>query len=141
MLTNITDFFSKPINKINFKDVQTAIHGSEFIIINTLSSTEQDCLIKNTLPYESEEKTINDLLNNYDLGSKCFIVYGKNCSDHGAEKKYKQLQTLGFSRVYLYSGGLFEWMLLQDIYGPDEFPTTKKVLDILRFSGAPSLKN
>jgi hypothetical protein len=139
MLTNITDFFTKSINKINFKDVQTAIRGPEFIIINTLSSTEQDCLIKKTLPYDSEEKTINDLLNNYDLGSKKFIVYGKNGCDQGAEKKYKQLQTLGFSHVYLYSGGLFEWMLLQDIYGHDEFPTTKKVLDILRFSGAPSL--
>jgi hypothetical protein len=139
MFTNITDFFSKSINKINFKDVQTAIRGFEFIIINTLAQNEQECLIKNTLPYDSEEKTINDLLNNYDLGSKKFIVYGKNGCDHGAEKKYKQLQTLGFSHVYLYSGGLFEWMLLQDIYGHDEFPTTKKVLDILRFSGAPSL--
>lgn len=135
MLTNITDFFSKPINKINFKDVQTAIRRSEFVIINTLATNEQDCLIKNTIPYESEEKTINDLLNNYDLGSKKFIIYGKNASDPSAEKKYKQLQTLGFSHVYLYSGGLFEWMLLQDIYGHDEFPTTKKVLDILRFSG------
>jgi len=115
--------------------VQTAIRSPEFVIINTLTLSEQDCLIKNTLALDSEEKTINNLLNNYDLGSKKFIVYGKNSCDDTAENKYKQLLTLGFSHVYLYSGGLFEWMLLQDIYGSDEFPTTKIVLDILRFSG------
>jgi hypothetical protein len=136
MLTNITEFFSKSINKINFKDVQIAIRGPEFIIINTLALNEQDCLIKNTLRHDLEEKTINDLLNNYDFSGKKFIVYGKNSLDNSAEKKYKQLLTLGFVHVYLYSGGLFEWMLLQDIYGSDEFPTTKKVLDILRFSGS-----
>jgi len=88
---------------------------------------------------EKEEKTINDLLINYELGEKKFVVYGKNASDDAAEKKYRQLLQLGFSYVYLYSGGMFEWMLLQDIYGEDEFPTTRKVLDILRFSGSPVL--
>jgi hypothetical protein len=28
---------------------------------------------------------------------------------------------------------MFEWMILQDVYGMDEFPTTSKVLDILKF--------
>jgi len=135
--SNISEFFNKPIRKINFKDVQAALRQPEYIIINTLLASEQDCLIKNTIPCEQEEKTINDLLNNYDLGAKKFVIYGKNACDESAEKKYRQLVTLGFAQVYLYSGGLFEWMLLQDIYGPDEFPTTKKVLDILRFSGAP----
>jgi hypothetical protein len=45
----------------------------------------------------------------------------------------------GFPEVYVYSGGLFEWMLLQDIYGQDEFPTTKKVLDILKWKPASQL--
>jgi hypothetical protein len=138
MLTNITEFFSKSICKINFKDLQLAICSPDYIIINTLLATEQDCLIKNTLRHDLEEKTINDLLNNYDLGSKKFIIYGKNTSDESSEKKYKQLVALGFPHVYLYNGGLFEWMLLQDIYGSDEFPTTKKVLDILKYSGAPT---
>jgi hypothetical protein len=138
MLSNLTDFFSKPISKINFKDVQRALRLSEYIIINTLSFSEQDCLIQNTIPFEQEEKIINDLLNAYDLTSKKFIIYGKNGCDDSAEKKHRQLLNLGFIHVYLYSGGMFEWMLLQDIYGIDEFPTTKKVLDILRFSGAPT---
>jgi len=135
----INDFFSKPTQKIGFKDLQSILRSPEYILINTLSNSEQDCLIKNTLPMEKEEKTINDLLINYELGEKKFVVYGKNASDDAAEKKYRQLLQLGFSYVYLYSGGMFEWMLLQDIYGEDEFPTTRKVLDILRFSGSPVL--
>jgi hypothetical protein len=35
--------------------------------------------------------------------------------------------------VFVYTGGLFEWLMLQDIYGETDFPTTKKELDILRF--------
>ena len=35
--------------------------------------------------------------------------------------------------MYIYTGGLFEWLMLQDIYGDKEFLTTKKELDILKF--------
>jgi hypothetical protein len=80
-----------------------------------------------------EEKTINDLLASYDLSSKNIIIYGKNTNDETLETKYKQLNSLGFSNVYMYMGGIFEWLLLQDIYGVEEFPTTTKVLDILKF--------
>lgn len=126
--------FQTSYKKINFEDIQYAIQKSnEYIIINTLPISEQDCLIKNTLPYEQEEKTINELLNNYDLNNKKIIIYGKNANDESSEKKYSQLRTLGFSEIYLYSGGLFEWLLLQDIYGSVEFPTSKKILDILKY--------
>jgi hypothetical protein len=68
-----------------------------------------------------------------ETSRKKIIVYGKNTNDDSAEKKYKQLIRLGFADLYLYSGGMFEWMLLQDIYGKEEFPTTAKVLDILKY--------
>jgi len=129
--------FQTSYKKINFEDVQYAIKNiNQYIIINTLPNNEQDCLIKHTLSYEQEESTINELLGNYDFNNKKIIVYGKNSSDETAEKKYSQLRTLGFSEIYLYTGGLFEWMLLQDIYGNTEFPTTKKVLDLLKYKGA-----
>jgi hypothetical protein len=128
--------FQTSYKKINFEDIQYAIKNiNQYILINTLPNTEQDCLIKNTLSYEQEESTINELLGNYDFNKKKIIVYGKNSSDETAEKKYSQLRTLGFSEIYLYTGGLFEWMLLQDIYGNAEFPTTKKVLDLLKYKG------
>ena len=126
--------FQTSYKKNNFEDIQYAIKKTnEYIIINTLPINEQDCLIKNTLPYEEEEKTINELLNNYDFNNKKIIIYGRNTNDETAEKKYNQLRTLGFSEIYLYSGGLFEWLLLQDIYGATEFPTNKKILDILKY--------
>ena len=132
--------FQTSYKKINFEDIQYAIQKpNEYIIINTLPISEQDCLIKNTLAYEQEEKTINDLLNNYDLNNKKIIIYGKNANDETAEKKYSQLRTLGFSEIYLYSGGLFEWLLLQDIYGNAEFPTSKKILDILKYKAVRHL--
>ena len=52
------------------------------------------------------------------------IIYGKNCNDEKIYIKYQQLISLGFYNVFIYVGGLFEWLLLQDIYGSDEFPTT-----------------
>jgi len=132
--------FQTSYKKINFEDIQYAIQKSnDYIIINTLPISEQDCLIKNTLPYEQEEKTINDLLNNYDLNNKKIIIYGKNANDESADKKYSQLRTLGFSEIYLYTGGLFEWLLLQDIYGSVEFPTSKKILDILKYKAVRQL--
>ena len=133
--------FQKTINKINFEDVQNAIKNpNQYIIINTLPINEQNCLIKNTLQYDLEEKTMNDILNNYDFTSKKIIIYGKNSNDETCEKKYKQMFGLGFTEVYLYLGGLFEWLLLQDIYGYDEFPTTIKVLDILKYKPSKIIK-
>jgi len=33
----------------------------------------------------------------------------------------------------MYTGGLFEWLLLQDIYGKTEFPTTTNIIDLLKY--------
>jgi len=67
------------------------------------------------------------------MKDKNIIIYGKNANDNKSLEKYKQLISLGFVNVYIYCGGLFEWLLLQDIYGEDEFPTTKKELDIIKY--------
>ena len=63
------------------------------------------------------------------------IIYGKNSNDETIYTKYNQLKKLGFTNAKLYIGGLFEWLLLQDIYGDNEFPTTTYNLDILKYSG------
>lgn len=125
---------STPNFKIGFQDVGYAIqHLNSFIIINTLPANNQDCLIKHTLHLENEEKTINQIIEQYAHKDKILIIYGKNATDQTVDRKFQQLQSLGFSKVYIYSGGLFEWIMLQDIYGTEEFPTTKKVLDILQY--------
>jgi hypothetical protein len=124
---------SQSIQKINYEDIQYVIKNSEnHILINTLNDGEQDCLIQNTINVDKEVELINKLIK---IGNKQLkiIIYGRNCNDEKLYAKYNQLCSLGFYNVYIYMGGLFEWLMLQDIYGVSEFPTTKKELDILKY--------
>lgn len=122
--------------KVNFENIQEMLKipsPSEYVLINTLPSNQQDCLINTTIIASNEESVINKHLNNKNKNIK-IIIYGKNCNDSKLHQKYTQLQTLGFSNIYIYIGGLFEWLLLQDIYGASEFPTTSRQLDILKYN-------
>jgi len=123
------------INKVNFEYVQNYCNfrNDKILLINTLDYSKQDCLIKNTIHASKEE----DVLNAYLKKNKAIIIliYGENCSDNKVIEKYNQLYKLGFTNLYVYIGGLFEWLLLQDIYGEDEFPTTSKIYDILNYKG------
>ena len=121
-------------NKLNFQDVQHVLNHSEFfVLINTLKLDEQACILPNTIRPEVETDFINELIK---TGKKeiNIVVYGKNSNDASVFKKYHQLKSLGFINVYIYVGGMFEWLLLQDIYSNTEFPTTKKELDLLKFN-------
>ncbi len=123
---------SQTIQKINYEDIQFVLKNQGHILINTLSEKEQDCLLPNTVNINQEEEFINTLIKNGNKQIK-IIVYGKNSNDEKIYAKHSQLIGLGFYNVFLYTGGLFEWLLLQDIYGVKDFPTTKKELDLLRF--------
>ena len=129
----LKEWFSSSSNKlIGFEDVKTAITSRQYTIINTLSIGEQDCLIKGTLAFDKEETVINQWIENNEM-NVTIILYGKNSADESVQKKRKQLVSLGFTKVYIYGGGLFEWLLLQDIYGKDEFPTTRTCSDLLKY--------
>lgn len=122
------------VNKVNFEDIQYAIKQSNScLLINTLNPNEQSCLIKKTIPINIEEKIINKYMK--EKININIIVYDKNANAPNLMKKYEQLINLGFINVYIYPGGLFEWLLLQDVYGNDDFPTTNTELDILKFKG------
>jgi hypothetical protein len=119
--------------KINYEDVQFIIKNPEgHLLINTLSNSEQNCLIQNTMNSNNEENIINNCIKRGAKDIK-IIIYGKNSNDEKLYNKYNQLTSLGFQNVYIYTGGLFEWLMLQDIYGEQEFPTTNKELDILKY--------
>ena len=121
------------VKKLNFEDVQFIIKTNhKWLIINTLGENDQKCLIKNTMNYENEEKTINNLIENGN-NTNNIMIYGRNCNDETVGKKYNQLASLGFCDIQVYMGGMFEWLVLQDIYGDDQFPTTFKELDILKY--------
>lgn len=129
---------TQSIKKINFEDMQLALNNSDnYLIINTLPENQQTCLISNTITIDKEELIMNKLMK--ENKTIKIIVYGKNCNDITVEKKYQQLLNIGFYNVFVYFGGLFEWLLLQDIYGKDLFPTTNKELDLLRFKPLSTL--
>ncbi len=119
--------------KINYEDIQYILkHPEGHLLINTLSETEQECLIINTMNIKNEENIINNLIKTGNKSIK-IVIYGKNSNDEKVYNKYNQLSSLGFYNVFIYTGGLFEWLMLQDIYGENEFSTTKKELDILKY--------
>ena len=124
---------SQSIKKINYEDVQFVTKNSEVhLLINTLNEHEQSCLIPNTININKEVELINNFIKTGNKQVK-IIIYGQNCNDEKLYTKYSQLTSLGFYNVYIYPGGLFEWLMLQDIYGTTEFPTTKRELDILKY--------
>jgi hypothetical protein len=123
---------TQSMKKINYEDIQNAIKNPEiYLIINTLPVIEQQCLIINTTLANDEELIINKFIK--ENKSIRIIIYGRNCNDETINKKYNQLFLLGFYNIFVYLGGMFEWLMLQDIYGNDLFPTTKKELNLLKY--------
>ena len=125
-------------NKISFEDIQWILDrdDSKYLLINTLSKNDQKCLIKKTIPIEKEVEIINSFLKNKEIN---ILIYGRNTNDTTVYTKYNQLIQLGFSNVYIYLGGLFEWLCLQDIYGKTSFPTLGEELDILKYRPPPEI--
>ena len=120
--------------QVNFEFVQKAIYrNDEYFVVNTLPFSQQSCLIQNTINASEEESTINHMLTDIHIPDKKIIIYGRNYNDPSIKTKAQQFTQLGIREVYIYTGGMFEWMLLQDIYGEQEFPTTTKQLDILLY--------
>ena len=124
------------VPKVSYEDIQMVIYRNSHVqhstlLINTLPSSLQHCLIKTTVDIRFEERVINALIHkNPDI---MIIVYGKNSNDITILHKYDQLVKLGFTNVHIYTGGIFEWMLLHEIYGKDLFKITKYEIDILRY--------
>ena len=100
---------------------------------------EQKCLINGTICASKEEEHVNNFIasKKYDIH---IVIYGKNAYDEDKLlKKYYQLKQLGFKNLYIYIGGMFEWLLLQDIYGNEEFPTSCKENDIMKYKPSSNI--
>ena len=124
------------VPKVSYEDIQMVVYRNQHaayssLIINTLPEKMQHCLIKTTVDFRHEEQIINECLSaNPNI---MIIVYGKNSNDITILHKYEQLIKLGFVNVYIYMGGLFEWLLLHEIYGKDLFKITKYDRDHLKY--------
>lgn len=110
---------------LSFEDMEWIINhysrlSNKVIIIHTLDTNQEDVLIKHTTFASDENDKINSFLkSNKDIH---VCIYGKNAHDIKIHEKYNQLKDLGFVHVYIYIGGLFEWLLLQQLYGEDTYP-------------------
>jgi hypothetical protein len=124
------------IPKVSYEDIQMVVYRNSNVqhstlIINTLPPSLQHCLIKTTVDIRFEERVVNTFIQKRpDI---MIIVYGKNSNDITILHKYEQLVKLGFTNVHIYTGGIFEWMLLHEIYGKDLFKITRYEIDILRY--------
>ena len=127
---------SSIIKKINYEDIQN--RNKNVLLLNTLSETKQACLIKGSIHAKDEERLINDYYKQGELGKTIFL-YGEHSNDLCLNNKYNQLLSLGFTNIYVYLGGMFEWLCLQDIYGEDLFPTTNEVVDLLQYKPTSNL--
>ena len=124
------------IPKVSYEDLQMVVYRNlnvqhSTLIINTLPPSLQHCLIKTTVDIRFEERVVNSFIQ--ARPNIMIIVYGKNSNDITILHKYEQLVKLGFTNVHIYTGGIFEWMLLYEIYGKELFKITKYEIDILRY--------
>ena len=124
--------------KLSYENIQDIISDSnlglygDIILINTLPENLQNVLIPKTISYYQEEDRMNSIINKSAFETK-IVIYGKNNTDESIYKKYIQLKKYGFINIYLYIGGIFEWLLMQDIYGKELFPTIGFTLNILQY--------
>ena len=121
------------VYRCNFETIQEMIKANsrDIILINTLDRNNQSCLIQGTLSVGDEIKVIDESLRKRQ--KKTIYIYGKNYNDETLYKKYEQLSKISQFECYIYLGGLFEWLLLQEIYGCLLFPTNGSEQDLLKY--------
>jgi hypothetical protein len=105
--------------------------GKDMVLLNTMPMNRQDCLIKGTMKANYEEDYMNQLLKTNK--NKEIILYGLHHTDLSVIKKYNQLKKLGFKNVHIYFGGMFEWLLLQEVFGTINFEIDGSLKDIIEY--------
>ena len=119
-------------HRVSFSEMQQHIMvNSPSIIISTLPVNKQHCLIPRTVSPKDEEKVINETISKDK--NAIVIVYGTNCNDLSVDRKHKQLIGLGLANAKIYTGGMFEWLCLQEIFGETNFPSDGSELDLLLY--------
>ena len=107
---------------VNYEKIQQSKANNNVLI--HIMEDDQKLMILGSLTAYTETTKVNDMISRNEYETE-IMIYGRN--DHDYDKlitKHKQLKSLGFKHVYIYLGGMFELLLLQDVYGFKEFPTT-----------------
>ena len=114
----------------NYHQLQDRMKN-DVVLINTMPITRQECLIKGTLKATHEVEYMNKLLKNNK--NKEIIIYGIHHTDLSVITKYNQLKKLGFKNVHIYFGGMYEWLLLQEVFGVINFQTDGFITNIVDY--------
>lgn len=81
--------------------------------------------IDGTLTPEMEEREINRMIQNYSSSGKApeekIVYYGLNSVDRSPDEQAAKLARHGIE-ASVYRGGMFEWLLLREIFGADNYP-------------------
>ena len=120
-------------NVVNHQGVLDALKEGN-ILITVISNHTDATLIKGTLGEAEELRHVNEIIRKKNLDERIF-VYGENCSDSRVYSKARQLKKLGLKEVFVYTGGIFEWMLLGEVFGQDQFPVHGRVTNVVDHAG------
>lgn len=132
----LTPFSSSVFPKrVGFEDVLFAMKQRNCLLMNTMPREEQDYLIAHTIRFHEEETRINNIIDDNVQHQYIVIIYGRNTMDETIEKRYSQMIHLGFhkSNVWIYYGGLFEYSMLQEMFGQEMFPSIGTCRDLLKY--------
>ncbi len=131
---------SKQSDYVNCSFVHNAVLSSNpTILIHAMKIEDEHILIHKTLTATEEVDKINLLISEHNFEQN-IIIYGYSHMDLQALLLKKQkLHAYGFDNVFIYLGGMFEWLLLRDVYGEIEFPVDglakgSVFLDILKYA-------
>lgn len=105
------------IKEIGSTDFKKLLGTGRVMLFNGLKKQYHSCVIPSTIPYSDMRKAIKSMTSEHIPVVYC-ANYSCNASHKFAEKKLGHLDT-----VYIYSGGIFEWLLLQKKYGKKKYPT------------------
>lgn len=117
---------STPVEKAPFESVLAL--GRTGVLISVFDEDDQNLLIVGTVSCAKEVEAVERAI----AAKTSILVYGRNWHDERVYAKYAQIKKLG-GLVKVYLGGLFEWILLNEIYGNDRFPLTAKVVDLYQY--------
>ena len=106
------------IKEIGVTDFKKLLGTGRVLLFNGLKKQYHSCVIPGTIPYPAMRKVIKNM-EEEDIAVVYCANYSCNASHKFAEKKLGHLET-----VYIYSGGVFEWLLLQKKYGKKKYPTS-----------------
>lgn len=105
------------IKEIGSTDFIKLLSTGRVMLFNGLKKQYHSCVIPGTIPYPDMRKSIKTITLEHIPIVYC-ANYSCNASHKFAEKKLNHLDT-----VYIYSGGILEWLLLQKKYGKKKYPT------------------